>query len=184
MVKRIVFITCAAALLSIAEARDHERVIRCESEGGRSSYCETGAYGDVQLRRQLSKRRCEEYDTWGADRDGSGIWVRDGCRAEFTVREVRGWGRWRHDRDRDDDDDRDRDDRYGDDDRYDRDEVSRVHCSSVDWSYAECPVRGRPSDARIVRQISKTRCERGDNWDLDRRKIWVDRGCEAVFEVR
>jgi len=70
-------ITLAAVLLSLplsfAEARDRERTIRCESTGEKYSYCRTDTTGTVELGRQLSKTRCEEYDTWGADGDGSGI---------------------------------------------------------------------------------------------------------------
>jgi len=132
-------ITLAAVLLSLplsfAEARDRERTIRCESTGEKYSYCRTDTTGTVELGRQLSKTRCEEYDTWGADGDGSGIWVRNGCRAEFVVRERRGWGRRRDD----------------------RDESSRIRCASKDWGYEHCDVRGGARDARIVRQISKTR---------------------------
>src|SRR5262245_45633447 len=61
------------------------RQIRCESESHRHTYCRTYASGRVRLERRLSKAPCREYDTWGADDDGSGVWVRDGCRAVFTV---------------------------------------------------------------------------------------------------
>ena len=175
MDKRIVVLTFAFATLALthssAEAAPRERTIVCESQGGSYKYCETGTTGEVYLRRQLSRTRCQQYDTWGADGDGSGIWVRDGCRAEFTLRERRGWGRWR---DRDDD-------RY---DRDDRNEVSRVRCESKNWAYRLCPGPSGARRARVVRQISGTRCDRGDTWDLDRRGIWVDRGCAAEFEVR
>jgi len=170
----VAFLAAAFLLtLSSAEARDRERTIRCESTGSKYNYCQTGMEGRVELRKQLSDMRCTEYDTWGADGDGSGIWVRGGCRAEFVVREERGWGRWR-DRDRD----RDRDDDGG------RGDVSRIRCASKDWGYEHCDVRGRFRDVQITRQISKTRCERGDNWGFDRAGIWVDRGCEAEFEAR
>lgn len=170
--------TAFAALLLVfavtsAEARDkdrkrgHERTIRCESVGEKYSYCPTNAEGEVELRKQLSKTDCREYDTWGSTGGGSGIWVRNGCRADFVVREGRAWGRGRG-RDRDDD----------------RDDVERIRCISEDWSYEHCEVRGRVREARVVKQISKTRCERDDNWGTDRRGIWVDRGCAAEFEVR
>jgi hypothetical protein len=156
------------------EARDRdEQTIRCESTGEKATYCQTHTTGVVELQRQLSRARCDKYDTWGSDEDGGGIWVRDGCRADFVVREQRGWGGWHghhgHHRHHDDDD---------------RPEVSRIHCTSQDWAYEHCEVGGRISDARIVRQISKTDCTRGDNWGVDRSGIWVDRGCEAEFEVR
>src|SRR5207237_9763441 len=84
--------------LSSAEARDRDQTIRCESVGDKHTYCPTNTMGEVEMVRQLSKTRCEQYDTWGADGDGSGVWVRNGCRAEFVVRERRGRGRRRDDR--------------------------------------------------------------------------------------
>ena len=170
----------AALAATTAEAKDKhrgrgrpdERVVRCESVGGKHTYCRTGMYGRVTLAKQLSRTPCERYDTWGTDGDGGGIWVRDGCRADFVVREERGWGR--HSRDRDRYDDRDRD----------RDGEDTVRCASKDWGYDHCSVPGGARQARVVRQLSDTKCVRGDNWDVDRRGIWVDRGCEAIFEVR
>jgi len=172
----------AALMLSLmvasAEARDHDRKrdrdrdrevkIRCESVGEKYSYCPTKTQGNVEIVKQLSKTDCREYDTWGSTGGGSGVWVRNGCRADFVVREDRRWGRGR-DRDRD----RDRDG-----------EVTRLRCASEDWSYQHCDVRGRVGEARVVKQISKTKCDRDDNWGIDRRGIWVDRGCAAEFEVQ
>ena len=66
--------------------RSESRVIKCESRGAKYDYCETHTTGRVELSKQLSKASCKEYDTWGADGDGSGIWVREGCRAEFVVK--------------------------------------------------------------------------------------------------
>jgi len=61
------------------------QTVTCESQGGRAEYCPTGRRGDVRLDRQLSDAPCREYETWGTDRDGGGIWVDRGCRAVFSV---------------------------------------------------------------------------------------------------
>ena len=95
--KKIFFTATLAALmlvpvLSYAQGYGREKTIKCESKGERYNYCRTHTTGRVELRRQLSDAPCREYSTWGADGDGSGIWVREGCRAEFTVEE----GYWRH----------------------------------------------------------------------------------------
>jgi hypothetical protein len=37
------------------------RTIQCESESNRYAYCRTYTTGRVELRKQLSKARCEEY---------------------------------------------------------------------------------------------------------------------------
>ena len=57
-------------------------VIRCESSDGRTRECATGG-GRVVLERQHSRAACIEGRTWGYGRDG--IWVSDGCRADFRV---------------------------------------------------------------------------------------------------
>lgn len=76
------------------EPRGHGRVperFTCESSNGAPRFCHAGGRGDVRLVRQLSRAPCEEGRTWGRERDG--VWVEQGCRAEF---EVGGRGR-RHD---------------------------------------------------------------------------------------
>ena len=57
------------------------RTFHCESEKGRTSTCGVDGRGRVQLVRQLSNAACIEGRTWG--RDARGVWVTDGCRAEF-----------------------------------------------------------------------------------------------------
>ena len=54
-----------------------------------------------------------------------------------------------------------------------------VECQSRDYRMNRCNVDWR--DARLVRQISSSRCVRGQNWGIDRRGLWVDRGCGGVF---
>ncbi|MBI3796695.1 MAG: DUF3011 domain-containing protein, partial [Deltaproteobacteria bacterium] len=65
------------------------RSITCESQRGRYAYCRTNTEGRVRLERRLSDAPCRQYDTWGADGDGSGIWVADGCRGVFIVESYR-----------------------------------------------------------------------------------------------
>jgi len=59
------------------------RVVRCESQDGRSRHCSAPVQRGVQLVRTLSDSACIEGRTWGWDR--TGIWVDRGCRAEFNV---------------------------------------------------------------------------------------------------
>jgi hypothetical protein len=54
-----------------------------------------------------------------------------------------------------------------------------VDCQSRNYGYTRCDVPWR--DARLVRQLSDTRCIRGQNWGIDRRGLWVDRGCGGTF---
>jgi hypothetical protein len=73
-------------------------LVRCESRDNRSRSCNmsVGRNGDIRLLRQLSDKPCVEGRTWGQTR--SGVWVTQGCRAEFVVsrrgsRSGDGWDR-------------------------------------------------------------------------------------------
>ncbi len=57
--------------------------VRCESQGGGRNYCGADTRGGVSLQRQLSRAACIQGQSWGYD--GGGIWVDDGCRAEFHL---------------------------------------------------------------------------------------------------
>ncbi|HHA2561484.1 TPA: DUF3011 domain-containing protein, partial [Stenotrophomonas maltophilia] len=53
------------------------------SNGHRQEYCDARIRRGVRLVRQDSRSACIEGQTWGWDRRG--IWVSDGCRAQFQV---------------------------------------------------------------------------------------------------
>ena len=55
--------------------------ITCSSNDGRRAYCNADTRGGVRLVRQISGSRCEQGSTWGYD--SRGVWVDQGCRAEF-----------------------------------------------------------------------------------------------------
>ncbi|RPE81500.1 DUF3011 family protein [Vulcaniibacterium tengchongense] len=60
------------------------RIVRCDSVGKLPRHCPVDVSGEVRLFRQHSRAACVQGRSWGYDRDG--IWVEDGCRAEFEVR--------------------------------------------------------------------------------------------------
>jgi len=62
---------------------DVPRRMTCESKDRRKRFCGASIGVGATLVRQLSGRACEEGRSWGWDRNG--IWVDDGCRAEFSV---------------------------------------------------------------------------------------------------
>lgn len=100
-----------AGLLALSPARaEAQNIITCESRGHDRAYCSADTRGGVRLVRQLSESRCVSGRSWGTD--GRGIWVSQGCRAQFAVGSSYGQGQWGNDRDR-------RDDRYDRDRRYD-----------------------------------------------------------------
>ena len=67
-------------------ARPTTQTVRCESEPGRRRTCRINTNLGVQIKKQLSKKDCVYNSTWGYDSEG--IWVFDGCRAEFLVRQA------------------------------------------------------------------------------------------------
>ena len=57
-----------------------------------------------------------------------------------------------------------------------------VTCKSHDYKYTHCRT-GSTDYVKLQKQLSKSRCEKGRNWDYDRHGIWVDEGCKAEFLV-
>ncbi len=156
------------------------RTIICESYDHRSHYCPADTRDGVQFVRQLSKAGCYESQTWGYDRRG--IWVAEGCRAEFVVYDSYRERRYESRYDR----------AYPPyDDHRDRPPGSRhrlhrpmtVTCES--WNnrenYCRAPVRN--AYVEIVRQLSDKRCRHGENWGWDEKGVWVREGCRAVFGI-
>lgn len=135
-------------------------VVRCESSDRRTRHCNVDTRGGVRLVRQLSDARCIEGSTWGTDRNG--IWVTQGCRAEFAL----GGGY-----------------RPGPGTRPGHGQGRTVRCESRNDRHQRCDVSVR-GDVTLVRQLSDARCIRGSSWGWDRNGIWVDRGCRAEFSVR
>ena len=134
--------------------------IRCESQDRRTRHCDADTRGGVRLGRQLSKAPCVQGRNWGYDRRG--IWVSEGCRAEFIVGAGGG---------------------YGPGDRPGNQYGEFVRCESQKGRQQRCNVAVRRG-VDIVRQLSKTRCVQRQNWGWDRGGIWVDGGCRAEFRVR
>ncbi len=58
----------------------------------------------------------------------------------------------------------------------------RFMCASKDERYRECqlPVDGR---ARLVKRKSDAACVEGRSWGQRGDRVWVDKGCRAVFDV-
>src|SRR5258706_6090642 len=71
-----------AGLFAAAPANAAKQV-RCESPSFRDNYCAVETHGSVRLSHQISRAPCRQGSTWGYDRHG--IWVTEGCIAEFEV---------------------------------------------------------------------------------------------------
>ena len=62
----------------------YQQRVRCKSEDYRRSYCPIDTWsGRVEIARQYSQSGCQFRRSWGYDRRG--VWVDDGCDAEFGV---------------------------------------------------------------------------------------------------
>lgn len=134
--------------------------VRCESQDRRTRHCNMDTRGGVRLTRRLSDASCVQGRSWGYD--SRGVWVSNGCRAEF----VSGGGY------RPGQGNRPGDGYYG----------QTVRCESNDRRQRRCNVDVRRG-VDIIRQMSKTRCVQGQNWGWDRGGIWVRGGCRAEFRV-
>ena len=136
-------------------------LMRCESRDERTRYCAADIRGDVRLVNQLSRSSCIEGRSWGWDRRG--IWVSNGCRAEFEVDQGRG---------------------YGYDDRYDRDYGRNrvIRCESTNSRTVYCNVDTRYG-VRLLTQHSRSACIEGRTWGWNARGVWVTNGCRAQFQV-
>jgi hypothetical protein len=71
------------AIPSTAHAQPGGARITCSSDNGRRNWCDIGRSRDAQLVRQISGSACIRDRTWGID--GRGLWVDNGCRAEFAI---------------------------------------------------------------------------------------------------
>jgi hypothetical protein len=197
---RVVALLIAGSLLDLSVAA--ETVVRCDSHGSRK-VCAADTRGGVSLRYQYSVDGCWQNDTWGYD--AKGIWVANGCQADFTVGAPpppKPAKNGNDDKSGDalaglligalagaaitaavtsnNNNNNNNDWNGGDDfDHYQR----RVRCNSDDMGPHQCDV-GRIRYAELARQYSGSPCIYGQTWGYRRDFIWVDRGCRADFWVR
>ena len=138
----------------------------CESWGQRTAWCSFDTRHGVVLLRQLSRGACIEGHNWGWDRRG--VWVSQGCRAEFaSAGKPRrphgppphwqgpggGWGG-----------------------------QQMIRCESTRSRSQNCTI-GHARSVRLQRQLSRVECREGYNWGWDRGGLWVSHGCRAEFVV-
>ncbi len=136
------------------------RTFRCESRDGRMRRCSVDTRYGVRINRQLSDSPCIQGRSWGYDR--SGVWVSNGCRAEF----VAGGG-------------------YGGGSSYPGGGYGQgrtVRCESQDKRMRRCGVTVYQG-VQLQRKLSDSSCNQGSDWGWDRNGIWVDHGCRADFLV-
>lgn len=67
----------------VAWSASGEKLVRCESGSRETVHCKADTRTGVTLERQLSRAGCWYDETWGYD--AKGIWVSNGCRADFAL---------------------------------------------------------------------------------------------------
>lgn len=133
------------------------QTLRCESKDGRERHCPADTRGGVRMLRQLSRSACEEGRSWGVE--PGGVWVGQGCRAEFVV------GR-------------------GGSEQGDRGSAGRVvRCESASGRSNLCVMDSRRG-VELVRQLSRSACIRERSWGWNDQGVWVSGGCRAEFRGR
>lgn len=132
-------------------------LVRCESVANRVEHCPADTGHGVRLTKLLSTSDCVENLDWGSDE--AGIWVANGCRAEFRVGFADTAGPVSA-----------------------QTHSTKIECASDDRRRNLCEVLV-PNGVDLLRQLSRTRCVKGVNWGWDAAGIWVDQGCRAEFGV-
>ena len=129
------------------------RTLLCESNKGRTRCPVDTSYG-VRLSRTISKHSCALGRDWGYDENG--VWVTNGCRAEFSVNAP------------------------GTSSMASASSRPVVLCESKDGHRGFCPA-DTSFGVSLSRQLSDRDCVRGQTWGYDNGGIWVTGGCRAEF---
>jgi hypothetical protein len=144
---------CRAEFLITVRREPSRETLICESDG-RRRFCAADTSFGVHIARQISRSDCVEGRTWGFNNNG--IWVDNGCRAEFTLGR-RGGGGYGH-------------------------RAELLVCESDYGHTHRCSVDTH-NGVRLTRQLSRTDCVFGRTWGYNRDEIWVRDGCRAEFSV-
>jgi hypothetical protein len=135
--------------------------LTCESKGTKRQECPIPARARVRLVRQISVNECRPNDTYG---QGQGyVWVAEGCRGEFEVTTPGQIG-------------------GGQPGGGGPGAVTRMTCAAPTNGRWECRIPAG-SVARFVGQASNLTCRPNDTYGTRSGAVWVDRGCQAIFEL-
>ena len=150
----------------------HSRIVRCESTNSRRTWCRVDTGGGVRIARQLSHTPCIEGSSWGSN--DRGVWVSNGCRADFAVRSGH---------------DHDHRDGYSDNNGYgNRDShyvdssVQVLQCDSTGDGRTYC--HSEPNRRFLLSRSRAGNCVEGQTWGMDERGLWVSGGCRGDFSYQ
>jgi hypothetical protein len=183
MRKIVIAVVLLTSTLSFAQSRrddgrrDHNRGVRvrrtftCESIDKRLARCSPGLNvltRGIILGTQLSKKACIENSTFSIDRRYDLVTVTDGCRATFIAEGFTDLPL------------------AGDIvlDRPDEYVALQITCSSQDNHVTTCPTDMREiRRAFVLRQLSKSSCLEGRDFEIVGGSLTVRNGCRAIFQV-
>ena len=144
------------ALTSRAASAPLDTRVVCESLDGKLNRCATATAAGVQMVRRISDSGCEFGRDWGYDR--TGIWVTNGCRAEFAVTSSQyaaaplATG------------------------------MNSIVCESIDGRRNHCRA-DTAYGALLTRQMSDSACLYNSSWGIDQNGVWVTSGCRGEFAL-
>ena len=151
---------------SLVQAGQHGWVVTCESIKYGYENCNVFNSG-VMLVNQLSETHsagrgsCRRGFDW--DANNRGIWVNNGCRAEFYVYNANSIPAER-----------------------------TINCESWNYEHARCFAPGITGSEQVsiwtrtshLEESGRGSCRFGDDWGISRDGIWVANGCRAIFLIR
>jgi hypothetical protein len=147
---------CRAEFVVRGKPKPLARAVVCESQDKQRNRCAAETRFGVALVRQISEQACALGHTWDFDADG--VWVSDGCRAQFALGGF----------------------------RLPQDAVpasaSRLVCESKDGSKNLCAASAAHG-VGLVRQIGEADCILNRTWGYGPDGVWVSGNCRAEFAV-
>lgn len=132
------------------------QAITCESHNNARISCPAETRYGVALVRQTGENECALGRTWGFD--DKGVWVTEGCRAQFALGGYRLSASTLPA------------------------SALKIVCESADGQRKVCEVDASHG-VGLLRQISDIDCVLNRNWGYGRDGIWVAEGCRAEFAV-
>jgi hypothetical protein len=130
------------------------QTLTCESTNNTRHHCKADTKYGVALLRRVSENLCQLDRTWGFDDDG--IWVNEGCRAQFILGGFRLPAAPAS--------------------------ADRIMCESSDGARKLCAV-DTSRGVGLLRQLGDKNCILNRTWGYDLDGIWVTEGCRAEFAV-
>jgi hypothetical protein len=136
--------------------------ISCQSVNYQQEFCPTGvSIARAWMVAQRSRSPCIEGQTWGYQ--SNGIWVNQGCEADFSFQAVGGAPAVI---------------------AQNRPGGNRVTCESRNYQQQNCPTGQQITGAWVIEQRSSAPCIEGRTWGYQNNDIWVTQGCAADFGVQ